>query len=752
MAETKIRFSKQKIAGEDPDYKRLKESGAKNIHMWRLANTAASADTETEMDAPSATFLGDVEEVTTILCPTKVNALGSEYINLNFSAAAGGGSGETKHHFYVDKQETSTITCLTRENMIGGGSFHFNVDDGAGCETEYYCWIAKPEISKVTCLAKASCVAASTFHFYVDDGAGGETQFYCWMNVSGTDTDPAETGTAIECDISASTTATEVAEVIDGLIDAQANVGAANAAAILTITNTNNGGVTDCGDGEGLATGFTFSIEQGGDDPSEDGTAIECDITAATTAIEVAEVIDNLIAAKTDVGCDNGGTANLPIINANNGNVTDAADGTVATGVTFSIEQGGDNPNRAGCCTITCSTKAAAVESSSFHFFVADGSGAETEYYLWINKGAGVDPAESGTGIECDISAAGTAVEVAEVIDGLIAAKDDVGCDNGGGATLPIINAQAGSVTDPYDGTTTATDWGFIFQDGTLDTLAVGTAHSCDISASTTAADVATVVDGVIDGVAGYTTSVSTATITIESVASGNITSANQSGTSFTITIVNKGRDYYEGSYLYIVSTQADDTDAAAKDCRAVIIVGWDHNGIPTEETVRMAGATYVKTTTRWIAVSHMYGSEFGTAGADAKGDITLESSNTSTCTELLKISATYTESNGARIYVPDGNGIIISLLRLGNLTNANTGSTMVKLYFSGFEHLKNTDPDNDIIVITCDPLTMRELKPINVTPRIGTNTAVITLKDTEISTEGNETFFFEMKFFTFEI
>jgi len=635
MAETKIKFSKAKIIAKDPEYEKLKWSGAKNIHKWRLVNTATSPDSETEMDAPSATFLGDVEEVTTVLfTKTKILTIGTEYLSIPFSAAAGG-SAETMHDFYVDKQETTTITCL----------------------------------------AKASCVAESSFHFWVDNGAGCETEYYCWMNVSGTDSDPSESGTAIECDISGATTAIEVAEVIDGLID-----------------------------------------------------------------------------AKTGVGCDNGGTANLPIINANNGNVTDASQGTTSTGFTISIEQGGDNPNRAGCCTITCSTQAAAVESSSFHFFVADGSGGETEYYIWINKGAGSDPEESGTAIECDISGATTAIEVAEIIDGLIAAKDDVGCDNGGTATLPIINANAGSVTDPYDGTTTATDWSFIFQDGTLDAGAAGTAHSCDISASTTAADVATVFQGIINGVAGITASVSTATVTIESDNSGDITDVAQSGASLgTITVVNQGRAYYEGSCLYIVSTHADDTDAAAKDCRAVIIVGWDHNGDPAVETVRMAGATSVKTSTRWKAVSHMYASEFGTAGQDAKGDITLETSNTANCTELLKIAATYTESNGARIYVPDGANIVISLLRLVNITLGNTGTTIVKLLFSGFEHIKNTDPDNDFILIVATLAETMEIKPISITPRIGTDTAFITLKDSEMGTEGNETFLFEMEFYTFE-
>jgi len=751
MAETKLSFSKQKIAGEDPDYKRLKEGGAKNIHTWRLANIAVNGDAETEMDAPDASFLGDVEEVTTIVCPTKVNAIGGEYINLNFSATIGDGSGETKHHFYVDKAEITTITCLAKKNMIGSGSFHFWVDNGAGCQTEYYCWINKAEITTVTFgSTMAEMTDASSFDFEVDDGDGTVTHYYVWFDKTGTTEDPTGTGTGIEADISGATTAAEVAEIVKDLIHAKADVTCTRDGDDIIIVNTNNGEVTDAI--ESIAgTGCTFSIEQGGDDPSEDGTAIDCDISASTTATDVAEVIDGLIAAKDDVGAANAGAV-LTITNANNGNVTDACDGDIATGVTFSIEQGGDNPNRAACCTITCSTKADAVESSTFHFFVADGDGDETEYYIWINKGAGTDPEESGTAIECDISGATTAIEVAEVIDALIAAKDDVGCDNGGTTTLPIINAKAGSVTDPHDGETTATTWGFIFQDGTLDALAVGTAHSCDISGSTTADEVGIVIEGIIDGVAGYTTSEADGTITIESDKTGNITSCNQSGESFTITIVNKGRDYYEGSYLYVVSASANDNDIAAGHVRTVKIIGWDINGDPIEVEVAMAGATYVKLGTRLKAVSHMRAATFGSGGQDAADAIILTTSNTGNGTTLLTIAQHGTESNGARIYVPDGNGLIITLLRLCNVTNANTGSTMIKLYFSGFEHVRNIDPDNDIMVITCGPEGMVELKPINITPRIGTDTAYVLLKDSEISATGNETFFFEMKFFTFKI
>jgi len=114
------------------------------------------------------------------------------------------------------------------------------------------------------------------------------------------------------------------------------------------------------------------------------------------------------------------------------------------------IVEGCRKYNRRNCAestTVVCLPQASCVESSSFHFTVAG-----TTYYCWLNKGSGVDPAHAGeTGIECDISGAGTAIQVAEVIDNLIDAKTGVSCDNNGTATLTIVNEANGNVTDCVD-------------------------------------------------------------------------------------------------------------------------------------------------------------------------------------------------------------------------------------------------------------------------------------------------------------
>ena len=114
------------------------------------------------------------------------------------------------------------------------------------------------EITLVTCLALADCVESSSLHFTVPG-----TTYYIWLN-KGLGADPVHAGeTAIECDISGDTTATTVAETIDGLIDAKAGTGCDNnASEILTITNTTVGNATDCVDED---TGFEIDITtQGG--------------------------------------------------------------------------------------------------------------------------------------------------------------------------------------------------------------------------------------------------------------------------------------------------------------------------------------------------------------------------------------------------------------------------------------------------------------------------------------------------------
>jgi hypothetical protein len=502
---TRVRMSTDtSLLNKNELYRSLQEIRAKDIAIWEIHYTGVSSNSETEVDAPTTAFDGSRPIVADITCKTRVNSIGSEYIT-------------------------------------------WVADDGDGTTTTHYFYWDKAEITQVTCLEKTECVAESTFHFFVDDGAGSEVEYYVWLNVSGTDSDPVESGTAIEADISGATTATEVAEVIDGLIDAKANVGCANTDAILTITNANNGNVTDCHDGETTATGFTIAIEQGGDDPS-----------------------------------------------------------------------------------------------------------------------------------------------------------------------------------------------------------ATGSGHAVDISSDTTAANVADALATVMDGVANLTAAASDAVITAEndnhSVAVADPSDSGSAVSSISVTADDSVP--YAGAKLYIVSSSANDADAAAKHARKVKIIGIDENNDPIIEEVSLDGASYVETSNAFKAVSHMYVSSFGTGGSDAAGNITLENTDTGNGSTLLTISANGTESNGARIYVPDGSFAVIEKAKLVQLTNANTGTVTVNIYYSGFDHAKNTDSDLDYLQMIAFNQVPMEISDSDI-KRVGTDTAYIVVKERERGTDGNETFDFILKIIT---
>jgi hypothetical protein len=135
-----------------------------------------------------------------------------------------------------------------------------------------------------------------------------------------------------------------------------------------------------------------------------------------------------------------------------------------------------------------------------------------------------------------------------------------------------------------------------------------------------------------------------------------------------------------------IVSSSADDTDNAAKDCRAVRLIGvsaanassttiasattgrvvddWATNHQYTVEEIRTNGTTDVYSTRFWIRLIHAYGCEFGSAGADAKGNITVESPANTT---LLTIAAGANESNASAIYGAYGHNGRLTYLRISS-------------------------------------------------------------------------------------
>ena len=129
--------------------------------------------------------------------------------------------------------------------------------------------------------------------------------------------------------------------------------------------------------------------------------------------------------------------------------------------------------------TVACVSKASSVENATFHFWVSDGAGAQTEYYVWINKGTGADPTETGIAIEADISGATTSTDVAVIITALIDAKADVGAGN---VTqfITITNDQLGGVTDcsSSEGTSTGYTITITTQGSTTHTITVASSQT----------------------------------------------------------------------------------------------------------------------------------------------------------------------------------------------------------------------------------------------------------------------------------
>ena len=90
--------------------------------------------------------------------------------------------------------------------------------------------------------------------------------------------------------------------------------------------------------------------------------------------------------------------------------------------------------------------------------------------------------------------------------------------------------------------------------------------------------------------------------------------------------VFNNSKKFQEWS---IVSAHADDTDNAAKDCREVSVIKLMKDGTFEIEALKTDGVTDVPSVDSLsnyaYRIMHMYGSAFGSAGSDAKGDITLQ-------------------------------------------------------------------------------------------------------------------------------
>lgn len=278
-------------------YQDLYQNGYKNIIKWIITGTGTTSGTATEVAAPNGDTDGSVEEVTTVAFNTKALSIGSEYLSIPFSAAAGG-STDTMHYFWFSKAEITTVTFgLTMAEMTDASTFTFVVDDGDGTVTEYYIW------------------------FDLSDGAS----------------DPGGTGTGVEAVAHGATTAADVAEIVKDAIHALGDVACTRSGDDIIIVNANDGEVVDAAE-EIAGTGCTFAIEQGGDDPSATGTGHNCDISGATSASDVGTIV--VAAADGVAGISATGTTTMTVESDNTGDITDVAQSGASFGTITKLNEG----------------------------------------------------------------------------------------------------------------------------------------------------------------------------------------------------------------------------------------------------------------------------------------------------------------------------------------------------------------------------------------------------------------------------
>jgi len=277
----------------------------------------------------------------------------------------------------------------------------------------------------------------------------------------------------------------------------------------------------------------------------------------------------------------------------------------------------------------------------------------------------------------------------------------------------------------------------------------------CTITTGETPTQVAVIVAAAIDGNAGTTATSSVAVVTIESDLVGNQTDCHDVDTDTVCATTYQGA-YQQSAKLFVVSSEANDTDATTGDARKVRIIGLsvaskqaEINGtetpIYTVEEINLNGTTHVETTRYYQRVMHMYCCDWGSGGTDAKGNITLVDSNTGTGNVYLTITLAYNESNnGGMVYVGTGyNGrwkrLLAGLKDIFVRDTMLAQGGMISIVKSGFNDVLNTDPDMEGIGFSFTWYNPN----IDVGPEWcrykGTETASITFNEQKVGDKGED-------------
>ena len=462
-------------------------------------------------------------------------------------------------------------------------------------------------------------------------------------------------------------------------------------------------------DSEASPTGYYVWLDKNGDGSTDKPTVAVlteavCDISGATTADDVATIVAGVI----------NGLA-----------------GTGASATTDTV-------------TVTMATKGDPTEVEDI----------DTGYTITVTEDGGADPAGTGTGAEFDIKAATTADSVGVIVAGVINALASTSSNSSG--TVTTTTTANGNVADAVD-----VDSGLtitVTEQGGSDPSADGTAIEADISGSTTDADVAGVVKLLIDAITDITATVSTNTITMINDNSGAVTIATNGGDGSTITQIEIGRTDYTGAPIYVVSAEANDQDIAAGDMRKDTVIGIIQptavSGLGKKprivsEEMNLAGATRVKSAQLlWKRIMHHKGTDWGSAGKDAKGIISLQ--NVDGATTFLTIAAGVNESEGGVIWVPANWHAMIAEWQLTfmdkALATAGDGAT-IRAVENGMDdtlnnRIYNTDPDNPYTVITITrEHPFQKVKWPTKSPYHGSNVGKLTFEEVLINTSQDISF-----------
>lgn len=235
----------------------------------------------------------------------------------------------------------------------------------------------------------------SDSQYFFINAANDATKYYVWFDVSGSASDPAVAGrTGVQVDISADTTADDVAESVKLALDALGDFNATRVSNVVTVVNDDNGPATVA---QNVNVGGSFAV-----------------------ATSVVGVNADTVTVTNDTKLD----------------VFDIADGSVPTNFTFDILVQGENPDNLG----------------GTYFDIEDDVGTVRVWYDVDNTSTAPSTPGGGRLLEIDISANDTANTVASVTQSVIDgdSKFSASVSNN---EVTVTNASVGTRTNPIDGT-----------------------------------------------------------------------------------------------------------------------------------------------------------------------------------------------------------------------------------------------------------------------------------------------------------